>query len=118
MLGEAPHRLHRESSRLVAEAMAKRTDRPAVERTGGSIDIRLPDGRTVSMPTAAAAPSMPDTCCFCGREVEQTAEDRIRLSAQWIEDDLDRGQSWAAHRECLAERMHERVMGAGPFFGK
>ena len=71
------------------------------------------------MPTDSTRGSaMADICCFCGREVEHTADDRIRLSAQWIEKDIDRGQSWAAHRGCLAERMDEGVKGTGPFFGK
>ncbi len=70
------------------------------------------------MPTGPAPGSAAtDSCCFCGREIEHSADDRIRLSAQWIEDDVERGQSWAAHRDCVAERMHERVRGAGPFFG-
>ena len=71
------------------------------------------------MPTDSTGGSATaDNCCFCGREVEHTADDRIRLSAQWIENGVDRGQSWAAHRACLAERMDERVKGMGPFFGK
>jgi hypothetical protein len=97
--------------------MAKRQNRPAFERTGGSVDVRLPDGRTVSMPTGPAAGSaVSDNCCFCGRELEHTADDRIRLSAQWLDDDVEHSQSWAVHRACLAERMHERVKGVGPFF--
>lgn len=95
--------------------MAKRSDQPAVQRTGSSIDVRLPDGRTISMPTAQV-PVAAEICCFCGREVEQTAGDRIRLSALWIEDDVEHDQAWAAHRSCLVERMHERVKGEGPFF--
>jgi hypothetical protein len=72
----------------------------------------------MSMPTSTPRTSVAaDLCCFCGREVDHTAADRIRLSALWLADDVERDQSWAAHRACLTERMDEGVKGSGPFFG-
>ena len=30
----------------------------------------------------------------------------------------EREQSWRAHRRCLRERLHEAVLGEGPFFAE
>jgi len=96
--------------------MAQRRVRPAVERSGG-LNIRLPDGRTMSMPIRTAAGQTSDLCCFCGQGIEHTDPERIRIDARWEEGGNEREQSWRAHRRCLLERMHEAVMGEGPFFG-
>jgi hypothetical protein len=95
--------------------MAQRRVRPAVERSGG-LNIRLPDGRTMSMPIRTAAAQTSDLCCFCGQGIEQTHPERIQIDAQWEEGGTKRQQSWGAHRKCLLERMHEAVRGQGPFF--
>jgi hypothetical protein len=62
-------------------------------------------------------PVTADLCCFCGRSVDGSDPERVRLSAGWLDAGNERTQSWAAHRDCLADRMHESVTGAGPFFG-
>jgi hypothetical protein len=96
--------------------MAQRRVRPAVERSGG-LNIRLPDGTTMSMPIHAATGRTSDVCCFCGQGIEHTDSERIGIDARWEEGGNERQQSWGAHRKCLRERMHEAVMGEGPFFG-
>jgi hypothetical protein len=96
--------------------MAQRRDRPPVQRSGSSIDIRLPDGTIKTMPLDVPEGSVTsDACCFCGQSVE--ARDRIQLSVGWLDDGREREQSWDAHHDCLAKRMHESVVGTGPFFG-
>ncbi len=96
--------------------MAQRRVRPAVERSGG-LNIRLPDGTTMSMPIRTTSGQTPDLCCFCGRGIEQTDPERIRLDARWEEGGNERGRSWRAHRGCLMERLHEAVRGERPLFG-
>ena len=61
-------------------------------------------------------PVTTDICCFCGRAVEPSDGNRIRLSVSWLDESSERTQSWDAHRDCLAERMHEAVAGTGPLF--
>ena len=63
-------------------------------------------------------PVTTDICCFCGRAVEPSDGNRIRLSVSWLDESSQRTQSWDAHRDCLAERMHDAVAGTGPFFGE
>lgn len=62
------------------------------------------------------APVAADVCCFCGRRVEHSDSEYIRLSAQWSDEGNESSQNWGAHRSCLAERMSETVAGTGPFF--
>jgi hypothetical protein len=57
-----------------------------------------------------------DSCCFCGESVEQASSEYVRVAAVWTDHDAEKGQSWGAHRRCLAERIDERVRGVGPFF--
>ena len=95
--------------------MAQRRVRPAVERSGG-LNVRLPDGRTMSMPLRAETGRGSDLCCFCGQGIEHTDTERIRIDARWEGGGTERRQSWIAHRTCLLERMHEAVTGQGPFF--
>jgi hypothetical protein len=99
--------------------MAQRRDRPPVQRSGESLNIRLPDGRTMSVPLSTSrGPSTADVCCFCGRSVEHSDNEYVRIGVRWIAEGGDeRQQSWGAHHACLLERMHEGVKGHGPFFG-
>ena len=98
--------------------MGVRRERPPVEQGGSSIRLRLPDGTVKTVPTGQLrGPVTADVCCFCGEDVEHTDGERIRLSARWVDDGQEKTQSWGAHRKCLAERMHDRVSGDGPFFG-
>ena len=94
--------------------MSVRRQRPPIELSGGSIRLRLPDGTVKEMPVDRAPATASGPCCFCGRGVEG---DEIRVSAGWSHDGVEQLQSWAAHRTCLAERLHDSVAGAGPFFG-
>jgi hypothetical protein len=104
---------------LSGSLMAQRRERPPVERGGQGLNVRLPDGRTMSVPGSALRdPVTPDVCCFCGVSVEHSDPQRVRLDARWTSDGTDQHQSWAAHHKCLLERMHEGVMGQGPFFGR
>jgi hypothetical protein len=98
--------------------MAQRRDRPVIERTGG-LNIRLPDGRTMSVPVSGLqAPAPAGVCCFCGEVVEHSDSERIRLDARWEADGTEREQSWVAHRKCLFDRLHDRARDEGPFFGE
>ena len=96
--------------------MAQRRVRPAVERSGDSLNIRLPDGRTMSMPIRTVSGQTSDLCCFCGQGIEHTDPERIRIDACWEEGGNECEQSWRAHRRCLLERLHEAVKGQGRFF--
>ncbi len=97
--------------------MAQRRDRPAIVRSGESLNIRLPDGSSLALPVAAAkAAGSSELCCFCGQSVVSSDAEAIRVAASWRESEIEREQSWRAHRGCLLERMHEHVAGAGPFF--
>jgi hypothetical protein len=94
--------------------MAKRRDRPAQPRGGSPFEIRLGDGRTISLPQQQRrGPVTPESCCFCGEDV---GEDSVEVTVRWLENGQERAQTWRAHRACLAERLHERVRGSGPFF--
>jgi len=62
-------------------------------------------------------PSTAEVCCFCGKSVEHTDSEHIRISARWEEDGNERTQSWGAHHACLLDQMHDGVKGQGPFFG-
>lgn len=98
--------------------MAQRRDRPPVEISGDSLNIRLPDGKTMSMPVnALRGPVTSDVCCFCGQRVEYADPEHIRIGVRWDDGGKERTQSWGAHHACLVERMHDRVKGQGPFFG-
>jgi hypothetical protein len=98
--------------------MAQRRDRPPVQRSGSSIDVRLPDGTVKTVPVdALRGRAAPEVCCFCGLSVKHSGSERISLSVRWRDAGRERTQDWSAHRSCLAERMHETVSGAGPFFG-
>jgi hypothetical protein len=99
--------------------MSVRRQRPAVERAGDSILVRLPDGTTKAIPIEERrGPVPPDLCCFCGQSVELSDPERVRLSVSWIDDGQESTQSWGAHHRCVVERMHESVTGAGAFFGR
>jgi hypothetical protein len=95
--------------------MAQRRVRPAVERSGG-VNIRLPDGTTISMPTRTTTGETSNLCCFCGQGIEHTDPERIRIDVRWEDGGNQREQDWRAHRKWLLERLHEAVIGAGPFF--
>jgi hypothetical protein len=98
--------------------MGLRRERPSVTRSGEGITLRLPDGTVKTMNVKDSREPVPgDLCCFCGERVEQASPGRIRLSARWIDGEEERTQSWGAHHDCLSERMHAAVTGAGPFFG-
>ncbi len=98
--------------------MGVRRERPSTERVGNSIRFSFPDGTTKSVPvTDLRGPLAADICCFCGRSVEHSDEQRIRLSASWVQEGREQTQSWGAHHACLAERMDDTVAGTGPFFG-
>ena len=62
-------------------------------------------------------PVSSDLCCFCGRSVEPSDGQSVRLAVQWSEEGQERSQSWGAHRNCFVERMDPGVAGTGPFFG-
>ena len=98
--------------------MAQRRERPPAQRTDTGIAVRLPDGTTMAVPgSSLRKPVTSDLCCFCGARVEGADGERTRLTVLWTEGGEEREQSWTSHRTCLAERMHEAVRGAGPFFG-
>jgi len=98
--------------------MAQRRDRPPVQRSGDTLEVRLGDGRTMSVSVDTLRGLVTaDVCCFCGRGVKESEGERIGLSARWEDDGVERTQSWGAHRECLTERLHDAVKGEGPFFG-
>jgi hypothetical protein len=87
-------------------------------RSGNSLNIRLPDGRTMSLPVSDSMGSpTSEVCCFCGETVENSSPEHVRLDARWEKDGAEREQSWEAHHGCLLERLHERVKGQGPFVG-
>jgi len=90
-----------------------RRERPPTGLSGNSIRLRLPDGTVKEMPLDTSPGPPSGLCCFCGQGVEGSA---IRVSAGWTDGGGDHLQSWAAHRTCLAERLHDSVAGAGPFF--
>jgi len=97
--------------------MAQRRDRPAVERSGESLNIKLPDGTTMSVPLSTSRPTVSaDICCFCGATVEHADPQRIRVDAHWEHDGGERRRSWGAHDRCLLERLHDRATGQEPFF--
>jgi hypothetical protein len=98
--------------------MAQRRDRPAQPRGGRSFEIRLGDGRTVALPEQQRRGPLTGTCCFCGESLDDSAVRSISVSAHWLEGSQERSQDWGAHRTCLAERLHERLRGVGPFFGE
>jgi hypothetical protein len=98
--------------------MGIRREQPGVERSGDSIMVRLPDGSVKTMRMdRSREPATAEVCCFCGESVEHFDSERIRLGVRWVEDGQERSQGWEAHKRCLAERMHERAAGTGPFFG-
>ncbi len=80
--------------------MAQRRERPSLQTSGQTFQVRLPDGRIMGMPSAE-----PSVCCFCGRDLGDDAADRVLLSARWQARGEERSQSWGAHRACLAERL-------------
>ena len=80
--------------------MAQRRERPPVQAGDTSVGIRLPGGRTFSVPTRPAA----ERCCFCG---EPVGDDRVTVSASWRDGDEEQWRTWQAHAPCLAERLHE-----------
>ena len=96
--------------------MAQRRDRPAFDLAGGSLNVTLPDGRTLPIPRRGESVS-DGICCFCGRTVEHADPERVGVSVRWIAGDEELQRSWAAHQTCLLERIHDRVKGQGPFFG-
>lgn len=99
--------------------MGVRREQPSGELSGSSITLRLPDGSVKTMPVAGARGQVTsDVCCFCGERVDQADSERVGVTARWIDERGERTQNWGAHRGCLAERMHERVSGTGPFFGE
>ena len=72
----------------------------------------------MSIPLSALRkPVTSDVCCFCGRRVEHSDPEHIRVDVRWIEGGEERHQSWGAHRACLLERLHEGVKDQAPFFG-
>ena len=98
--------------------MAQRRDRPAVQRSGDSLNITLPDGTTTALPVSTSkGPVRSDICCFCGESVEHADPEHLRIDARWEQGGDERQQSWGAHQACLLDRMHDRVKGQGPFFG-
>jgi hypothetical protein len=98
--------------------MADQVDPPRVRRTDDGIEIRRGDGSIQSIPNAdLRKPSTEAICCFCGTSVEYSDIEYTSLSVRWTEDGRERRQQWGAHHRCVAERMHERVSGTGPFFG-
>ena len=97
--------------------MGVRRERPAVERSGDSILVRLPDGTTKALPVDdLRGPATADLCCFCGRSVQPSDPERVLLSASWLDAGQERTQSWGAHHRCLVERMHESATDTGAFF--
>jgi|SRR5580693_7019790 hypothetical protein len=96
--------------------MAQRRDRPGLDLAGSSLNVTLPDGRTLPIPRRGDLAG--DVCCFCGETVEHADRERVRLSVRWIDGDDEREQSWGAHQSCVLERLNERVKGQGPFFAQ
>jgi hypothetical protein len=96
--------------------MAVRRDRPGVDLVGDSLNLTLPDGRTVAFPVKKQPSATDGVCCFCGERVEHSDQERTGLEVRWLAGDEQRHQSWEAHRGCLARLIHDRVKGAGPFF--
>jgi hypothetical protein len=92
--------------------MGVRRERPPIERAGSSIRLRLPDGTVREMPVESSGPST-KLCCFCGEAAER---DVVTLSVEWRDEQGEQRRTWASHRRCLAERLHESVQDAGgPF---
>jgi hypothetical protein len=98
--------------------MAQRRDRPPVDRSGDSLNIRLPDGTMMSMPRPAGrrAVAADVVCCFCGEELGGADPERVGVGVEWSDAGGEHEQRWGAHRACVAARLHERVRGVGPFF--
>jgi hypothetical protein len=95
--------------------MAQRRDRPPVEHPGDSLNIKLPDGTTMSVPLKASVrAATADLCCFCGEPVADTDRPQVQIDARWEHDRAERQQSWAAHHRCLVDRMHQRVRAQQP----
>jgi hypothetical protein len=82
--------------------VAQRRDQPSLQTSGQTWKIRLPDGSLKEMPIEPATAAV---CCFCGRDLDERAEERLLLSARWQQDGEERAESWSAHRGCLAERL-------------
>jgi len=85
--------------------MAQRREQPALQTSGQTWQIRLPDGTVKEMAASPAAQSA--VCCFCGHDLGDEAASRVLLSARWQEGDDEQARSWSAHRTCLEERLHE-----------
>jgi hypothetical protein len=92
--------------------MAKRREQPALQTSGQTWQIRLPDGTTREMPREEHGAAGPGSCCFCGRELGDAAAGRVLLTARWEGEDGERAESWSAHRTCLAERLHASAAGS------
>jgi hypothetical protein len=97
--------------------VAQRRERPPQQHGGKAFEFRLSDGRTISMPAAGPSePAAADSCCFCGEDLEAGGE-QVGVVVRWTEASEERSQGWSAHRSCMAARLHESVLGSGPFFG-
>jgi hypothetical protein len=92
--------------------------RQVASNPGGrnTIELRLPGGATMSV-TDPRGRASAEVCCFCGEAVDDPDGDYVSVAASWAERGVEKRQSWEAHRRCLAETLHERVRGVGPFFG-
>lgn len=54
------------------------------------------------------------SCMFCGSQIEQAP---LRISVRWTDDGVDGEQWYAAHRECLLQRLSPDEVFASRFAG-
>jgi hypothetical protein len=87
-----------------------------VDLAGDSLNLTLPDGRTVAFPVKRQTSPSDGVCCFCGEHVEQSDPEWTRVEVRWLAGDDEHHQRWEAHRGCLTRLIHDRVKGEGPFF--
>lgn len=87
-------------------------------RTAQAAAQESPVGAACKAPDMAGPPRRISggICCLCGAHIDLSDPEYTKLAARWTEAGDERAQWWSAHRRCLAERMHERVGGEGPFF--
>jgi hypothetical protein len=96
--------------------VAVRRDRPGLDLAGDSVNVTLPDGRTMAVPVKPRDQATADVCCFCGERVELSDPEWTRLGVLWRTGGGEHRQTWEAHRSCMSALMHDRVKGDGPFF--
>jgi SAM-dependent methyltransferase len=90
--------------------MAQRRVRPAVERSGDSLNVRLPDGRMVSMPVK--------TSQGASNEAERQRWNDERRYSVWPKRERLTSEVTPILLEALAPRLGERVVDVGSGGGR